>query len=578
MFGFNEKQRCTFPLIIVAAVTILEIVFFNIPFWVSIFCDTPSDVPRQFNISLFRILVSTVIVTAAIVFRPSSRLWTTELKDATKKMKAMLCALLAGALVIIALFSQISGQAEWLDQGAVYNTGIEAIQDGNQYNHLADALINGSASLDLPVSDILLNMDNPYDPAERAKLNKEKQEDIYWDYAYYDGNYYCYFGIIPCLLTFLPFKLLTGLDLRTDIAVVAFAYFVIVSALFFLKKAQEAWFPKLSVGSFLTGAFCFIVSCGLLEQVFLPRIYPIPMLSALGFTLLGLGLWLSARTVYRNTGEWQQSRLILGSFCIALTLGCRPQFILACLLSFPLFYKEIRERQFFTKESISRTLAMILPFIAVAIPIAWYNYIRFGSVTDFGAAYNLTGGDMTSYRFIPKKIAAQILEYLFLPFQIISTFPFISTINDSPLAAAHPSLFTNEPFYAGFVFLTPIALILMLLFFKKYRQDLPSDAYRLIITCLSLSVIVIVIASYVSGTNMRYFIDFGWLILIPTILTYWAISTKNCGQCKSLAMFPYIGLLGAGMYCWTFLGTARFGALVLECPTIWSAISAIFGA
>lgn len=493
-------------------------------------------------------------------------------------MKGIFCILLVCLLIFIALFSQISGQAKWLEQGATYNTGIEAIQDGNQYNHLTNALINGSVSLDLPVSDILLNMDNPYDPSARAELNREEHEPIYWDYAYYDGNYYCYFGIVPCLLTFLPFKLLTGIDLRTDVAVIAFAYFVIISSLFFLKKAQEAWFPRLSTGSFIAGAFCFILSCGILEQVFLPRIYPIPMLSALGFTLLGLGLWLSARTTYRNSGKWQQNKLILGSFCVALTLGCRPQFILTCLLAFPIFYNEIRERQFFVKGSVGRTLAMILPFVIVALPIAWYNYIRFGSITDFGAAYNLTGGDMTSYKFIPKKIAVQVLEYLFLPFQIISIFPFISTVNDSPLAAAHPSVFTTEPFYGGFIFLTPVVLILTLLIFRQFRKGLSSDVRNLIFSCLSLSLVIIVIASYVSGTNMRYFIDFGWMLLVPTVLTYWTASSKFPKKTKLLTAFPYIALLGVGMYCWTFLGTARFGALIYECPTIWNAIAAIFGA
>lgn len=579
MLSSFNLRRFMIPLLIVSTVTVMETVFFNIPFWLSIFSGTPSGTtPPQLNISIFRLSVCAICTTLAFVFRPGSPLWKTELKDATKKVKAMFCILLVGLLVSIALFSQISGQAKWLEQGATYNTGIEAVQDGNQYNHLANALINGSVSLDIPVSEILLNMDNPYDPSERAELNKEKHDAIYWDYAYYDGNYYCYFGIIPCLITFLPFKLLTGMDLRTDVATVAFGYLLIISSLYFLKKVQEAWFPRLNAGSFFAGVFCFILSCGILEQVFLPRIYPIPMLSALGFTLLGLGLWLSARTDYRNYKTWKPQKLVLGSFCVALTLGCRPQLILACLLAFPLFHNEIRERQFFTKESAGRTLAMILPFIIVALPIAWYNYIRFDSITDFGAAYNLTGGDMTSYKFAPRKIAVQVLEYLFLPFQFISAFPFISTVNDSLLVATHPSLYTTEPFYAGFVFLTPIVLMLTLLLFKRFRKCLSKDTRNLIFSCLPLSLLIIVIASYVSGTNMRYFIDFGWLLLTPTVLTYWALSSKFSTKSILIASFPYIGMLGIGMYCWTFLGTARFGALVLECPTIWNAIASIFGA
>lgn len=565
-------------LLMCLAVAFIELVLFNMPFWFSLLTEASETACSKLNISLFRIFASSIVVASLHIFRPASPLWTTELRNITPNMKAELFAILIVLMVSVAVFSQLSGQAKWLEQGAVYNTGIEAIQDGNQYNHLADALISGSVKLDLPVSDILLNMDNPYDPAERALLNSEKHEPIYWDYAYYDGGYYCYFGVIPCLLTFLPFKLITGIDLRTDIATVIFAYFVITSSLFFLKKAQEAWFPKLSVGSFLTGAFCLIMSCGILEQVFLPRIYPIPMLSALGFTLLGLGLWLSARTQYRNEGTWHLGQLILGSFCIALTLGCRPQFILSCLLAFPIFCNEICDRQFFSKDSVVRTLSMIIPFLIVAVPISCYNYVRFDSFTNFGAAYNLTGGDMTSYKFIPKKIAIQVLEYLFLPFQTISSFPFISTINDSPLAAAHPSLLTAEPFYAGFIFLTPTVLIIALLVFRKNRKLLSNDMLYLIMSCLSLSIVVIVIASYVSGTNMRYFVDFGWLLLIPAVLVFWAMSSRQDCPSRALTALPYLEVLSVTMYCWTFLGTARFGALIYECPTIWNAAAAVFAA
>jgi len=38
----------------------------------------------------------------------------------------------------------------------------------------------------------------------------------------------------------------------------------------------------------------------------------------------------------------------------------------------------------------------LLPYIAVAIPLMWYNYARFGDVLEFGLSYQLTNPKMTS--------------------------------------------------------------------------------------------------------------------------------------------------------------------------------------
>lgn len=44
----------------------------------------------------------------------------------------------------------------------------------------------------------LLALENPYDAGARdaAQIN-----DIHWDHAFYNGRYYVYFGLVPCLLS-----------------------------------------------------------------------------------------------------------------------------------------------------------------------------------------------------------------------------------------------------------------------------------------------------------------------------------------------------------------------------------------
>lgn len=554
------------------AIFAIEAIVFHWRYWLTI-AGIISGNPGPFLISKARLAVMAIIYVLFEIFKPSSAIWNIKFFDMGARAKASLGIVFAISCMGMGAFSQLSGQAAWLEQGPVYNEGIEAVQDGNQYNHLADALLSGSLSLDLPSSPILDSMENPYDPALRAQLNKEAREPIYWDYAYYDGSYYCYFGVVPCLLTFLPFKALTGMHLRTDIVVVAFACLTLAASALLLVELAKKYAKDISLGQYLIGFILLGLSCGVLEQAFLPRIYPIPILSALFFTYMGLYFWIKAERQFAQSRTWNKAYLVAGSFSIALTLGCRPQFVLACLLAFPIFFDEIKQREFFSVRGIWNTLAVIVPFLIILVPIAWYNWARFGSWTNFGASYNITGGDMTSYTFNAVKIMVQFLEYLFLPFQLISSFPYISTINTSPLLQKLPMLFTNEPFYAGFMFLTPVTLCLFGLLFKKPRRALKERGGLILsVACLAIAAFDIVVASYVSGTNMRYFADFAWLLLIPTVLLLWSLPSSDGPKGKLNPAIALLSLVGIGLYCWTFLGTDRFGALYIECPTLFNVV------
>ena len=69
--------------------------------------------------------------------------------------------------------------------------------------NFVDALANGSIALLEEPSDEFKNLENPYDAQERASLDREK--DYIWDTAYYNGKQYVYFGILPMLISFLPY-------------------------------------------------------------------------------------------------------------------------------------------------------------------------------------------------------------------------------------------------------------------------------------------------------------------------------------------------------------------------------------
>ena len=64
-----------------------------------------------------------------------------------------------------------------------------------------------------------------------------------------------------------------------------------------------------------------------------------------------------------------------------------------------------------------------------------------------------------------------------------------------------------------------------------------------------------------------------WFILIVAVLTIWSIEEAVASR-RTLAFIAFLAVVGLALYGWTFLGTARFGALYYECPTLYNALQA----
>lgn len=526
-----------------------------------------------------RLCCVAAIVFLYLVFRRKSRIWQASLDLSRLSQRLLVASVVVFLCLFLVVLSQLSGQGEWLENGPVYDDSLEAVQDGNQYNYLADAFLNGSVKLNLPQSKILESMDNPYDTELRRELNSTAHEPIYWDYAYYQGSYYCYFGVLPCLLTFLPYKALTGSDLRCDYVVVLFACLMLVAGAFFLANFAHVFYEGLSLGAYLVGLIALFSSSGLLEQVYFPRIYPIPILSALMFCFLGLGLLLKAKGRFINDGTHTKGYLLVGSLCLASTLGCRPQYVVVSLLVVALFWEEIKRRLFFSKKGLANTMAVILPFMAVAIPICLYNYVRFGSPFNFGASYNLTGADMTAYAFSLKRTVMRSAEYLFLPPVLQSSFPFLHAVDELPGTLAW-MLWTNEPVYGGFFAFAPVTFLLLGLCFRGVRKSLKHRGLLMFdAVSIALALLVIAIVSHVSGITMRYFADFAWLMIIPSITVIWQFceQERSCGLIRFSGWLAALALLGTPLYLWTYLVPSKFGSLSSMNPELYGFIASLFG-
>lgn len=286
-----------------------------------------------------------------------------------------------------------------------------------QYQELAEALSRGEVSVK-DADPALLEVENPYDTI----FLQAKQIPYQADYAYYDGKYYVYFGIVPELLTYLPWYLITGQALPNDQAVFFFfAGFILASAglvyELMRRSFRDAPFYLWAVGTgMLVGSYsCFYV-------LIRPDLYHVPIAASCMFTAAGLWLYLAGLNREKKKAVFYGA----GSLCLALNAGCRPQFLLFSLLAAALFWEEVfKRRTLFSKKGALQTIALAAPYAVVAAGIMYYNAIRFGSPFDFGAAYSMTSNDMTHRGFNLERILYGFWYFLFQPARMEGNFPYL---------------------------------------------------------------------------------------------------------------------------------------------------------
>lgn len=399
----------------------------------------------------------------------------------------------------------------------------------DQYALVADALIHGELSLDLPVPQELLDLDNPYDPQSRIEIASE-DVPVYWDTAYYQGKYYSYFGVVPAVLLFVPYQLITGQHLKTPLAVMILGSLAIVASSLLIRRLGKRYFAdSATTVSLSLCLFIMYTGCNFAYLGFVARTYSVPILTSICLTMLGLWFWLGSAPwgkggLPQTDGGLSLWRLAAGSTCMALNLGTRPQFILASLLAFAIFKTELfKTRTLFSRKGIAATIAAIAPYLIVFTPLLMYNHARFGSPWDFGSNYNLTGFDMTGYEQSKKLTLVLMFTYLFQLWKPSSEFPFFSTTtNEYPALGWAP----NEPFFGGFFFLMPLMFMVFLLPFAR-RNLKRHGLFGFVILCGVLAVSVLFVDTRVAGITQRYFGDFGPYIALISCLVLMALQERG---------------------------------------------------
>lgn len=469
--------------------------------------------PVPFTFSILRPILILSLLVLIYIFRPKSSIYKMTFNDINaKKYIFIACGL------------------ELLVLGIVNHSNFYFVKEDfktkqrYQYQMLTESFLNGHPYLDEEPSEILKGLRNPYDKRLRQEAFKDQEKESYiWDAAYFNNKYYVYFGVAPVITYYLPYYVLTHHHIKTSTCIFITLIATTIGIFLLLYHLCKKYFPKTSVGMFITIALLFINACGLLSIAGRPDHYSLPLLMGIMFSIYGLFWWIKASEENLNA-----KYLFLGSLCMAAVAACRPQLLLTSFFIFPIFWGEVKKRNLLSKSSIGKSIALVLPYIVIAILLMWYNYIRFGSPFDFGANYNLTTNDMTKRGFVLGRIPLGIFYYLLYPIQFILKFPFFQR---SGVATNYIGTTIYEDMGAGFIIVN--LLTLFGIFIYKYRHEFKNKMlYQIGLLSVIFSFIIIIADTQMAGILPRYICDFGYLLYLATSLVLFHVLNKKLDSNK----------------------------------------------
>jgi len=287
------------------------------------------------------------------------------------------------------------------------------------YQLLTDALVSGQLNLKVEPDPRLALLANPWDSYQGIpRLH---------DATYFHGHYYIYFGVAPVVLLMGPWRLITGTFLSEGAAGVVFAITGFLAGLAVLAHWLRLQARPLRDGWAALGVLVWGLASYALIVAQSTGFYSVPILCAFACLMAALLALLKATTAgCPGAAAWWMAA---SSAAWATGVASRPHYILSLpLLALPLGWFLQQNRGAWAKgRRVALIAGTVLPAALIGAALAWYNWARFGSVTEFGFRYQFTGGDQ---RFIkmwnPDLILPNLFSYTLQDAVYLIYYPFVT--------------------------------------------------------------------------------------------------------------------------------------------------------
>ena len=415
-------------------------------------------------------------------------------------------AVLWGGLILFVIFiieALINNSAYFIKYDELYLGGTSS---SNIYYQQFDAYLKGQLHLDVPVSEGLKNLTNPYDPVQNSTV------DFAWDHAFYNGKYYCYYGHAPIYLVMLPIYFISGyvpsvlfvMQLGVLFSIVAFLLAATQIFKLFIKKTNHV-FVILTLISITFGSLLLTNN----TYEFGQATYRIPYAYANGFLFLTIYFLLKG---YFATKRRYIYFGFMGLSLVFIMLS-RPLEAIYLALFIPLIVKMVIDKERTTKQKLIDYLPAVGVVFIGAILVCAMNLMRFGSILEFGEHYQLTVTDCTKNHLDIDGVLPTLYHYFIKA-------PKISDGSKMLSYRAGYENFDIHPYVVSSVglFFIPVSLFVFLIPFIMNKKDDLS-----LILFVAFSPVLIFIVAFVNycfaGVCPRYIIDISpWASLLGGLL------------------------------------------------------------
>ncbi len=327
-----------------------------------------------------------------------------------------------------------------------------SVGSNDPYAQTFDAWQHGQVHLRSEVDPRLTALENLYDYSVRDK----EAVGYEWDKAFYDGKYYCYFGISPVIFVYYPIYLLTG---KIPNMTMATFFFVLPSMIFLFAlvlAVVRKYCKRPNLLLLLCGLAAATAASGIGLCVNCADRYFLAVIAGICFLYLFLWLGLEAMMAKRHLSRC----LLLAGCALAITAAVlsRPNVALYAVLLVPPFWQFIRRKQPSLRQKITAVASFAVPLMIGAAITMVYNAVRFDSPFEFGSTYQLTVSNTAANAVRLSDFPAAMVQYFLTPVTFGGVFPYI---NQTFVTIATPSHFVyNTGGFGAFLFLCiPLAYL-----------------------------------------------------------------------------------------------------------------------
>ncbi len=396
------------------------------------------------------------------------------------------------------------------EQGLVHYPLEKEITEYDPYIQTFDAFQKGQVWLDIEADPGLAELENVYDRALRAGSGFRAQ----WDRAYFEGKYYSYFGITPVLILHYPIYMITGA--LPDVVMVNefFGFLAILFLCFAMQAVMRLFAPKANFLLYLLMMPVMTCVCGVFYCFQTPDMYGAAVVSALCFTFAAIWLGCSAFLTMHKPLKFVQ--LACCGLAVGLAVGSRPSMAVSVLVLAPVFLSILLDKEQVLRFRLWQAFAFLLPVLCCAAGLMYYNYIRFGSPLDFGAAYQLTVSDIHANHLRLSALPTAILHYfLYMP-GLRNAFPFFGMTG---LGIVNYQMYTYIDIIIG-AFFIPVLLAGTLLLPASLRMQPQATLTSRIrergflIGCFVMALFIAWADFCLAGVHLRYLFDLMPLMIL----------------------------------------------------------------